>query len=57
MARISTENGTFQFCVDYRKHNAANKRNCSPILRMNECIDSPGKATAFRPFKKPIIGF
>lgn len=39
--------GTLHFCVDYRKLNALTNRDSYPILRLDECIGSLGKATIF----------
>lgn len=41
------KDGLFRFCVDYSKSNNLTHRNSYPILRMDECIDSFGKATSF----------
>lgn len=41
------KDGSFRFCVDYRKLNAVVKRDCYPIPRTEECIDLLGKATVF----------
>ncbi|CAN8075729.1 unnamed protein product, partial [Agarophyton chilense] len=39
--------GTWRFCVDYRRLNAVTVRDTYPIPRMDECIDSLGDATVF----------
>lgn len=37
--------GTLPFFVDYRKRNSGRVRYLYPILRMEECIESPGDVT------------
>ena len=44
---VPKKDGTMQFCVDYRKLNAATVRYSYPSLRMDGCIDSLGDATVF----------
>lgn len=41
------KNGSFCFCVDYRKLNAIETRDSYPLCRMDECINSFGEPTAF----------
>lgn len=38
---------TLHFCVKYHRPNAVTNRDAYPILRMEEYIDSLGKATTF----------
>ena len=47
MVVVLKKDGTMQFCVDYRKLNAATVRYSYRLLRMDECIDSLGDATFF----------
>ncbi|CAN8073879.1 unnamed protein product [Agarophyton chilense] len=44
---VAKKNGSVGFCVDYRKLNAVTKRDSYPIPRMDECLDSLGKAVEF----------
>ena len=39
--------GTLRFCVDYRKLNEVTKKDSYPIPRMDDCIDTLGKAKVF----------
>ncbi len=39
--------GSLRFCVDYRRLNAATKRDSYPLPRMDDCIDSLGDAQYF----------
>lgn len=41
------KNGGLRFCVVYSRLNAATVRDCYPVLRMNECIDSLVSTKAF----------
>ncbi len=41
------KDGSLRFCIDYRRLNAATKRDAYPIPRMDECIDSLGDAQIF----------
>ena len=44
---VAKKDGTFRFCVDYRKLNAVTLRDSYPLPRMDEYIDSLGEATVF----------
>ena len=39
--------GSLRFCVDYRKVNELTKRDCYPLPRMDDCLDSLGEANIF----------
>ena len=39
--------GSFRFCVDYRKLNEVTIKDTYPLPRMDDCIDSLGEATVF----------
>ena len=39
--------GTLRFCVDYRKLNEVTKKDSYPIPRMDDCMDTLGKAKIF----------
>ena len=39
--------GSYRFCVDYRKLNSMTVRSTYPLPRMDDCIDSLGEATIF----------
>lgn len=41
------KDGSLRFSVDYRRLNAANKRDLYPIPRKDECIDSLAEAAIF----------
>jgi Reverse transcriptase (RNA-dependent DNA polymerase) len=44
---IPKPDGTLRFCIDYRKLNALTVRDCYPLPRMDDCLDSLGEATIF----------
>ena len=39
--------GTLRFCLDYRKLNEVTRKDSYPIPRMDDCIDTLGKARIF----------
>lgn len=41
---VPKSDGTFRFCTDYRRVNAATKSDTYPIPRVDDCIDKVGKA-------------
>lgn len=44
---VSKKDGTTRFCVDYRKLNEVTIKDCYPIPRIDESLESIGKATIF----------
>lgn len=44
---VSMEDGTVQYCANYRQLNVATMRDSYWISRMQECIEALGKATVF----------
>ena len=44
---VKKSDGTWRFCVDYRKLNTLTKKDCYPIPRIDETIDKLGKAKIF----------
>ena len=44
---VTKKDGNPRFCVDYRKLNTATIRDAYPISRMDDCIESLGKARIF----------
>jgi hypothetical protein len=44
---VAKPDGSTLFCVDYRRLNAITLRDSYPLLRMDDCIDSPGDANIF----------
>ena len=44
---VKKKNGKMRFCVDYRKLNKITKRDAYPLPRIDEILDSLGKAKWF----------
>jgi len=44
---VPERDGTLRVCVHYRLLNVVTKKDCYPLPRMDECIDSLGEATIF----------
>ena len=44
---VPKPDGSLRFCVDYRRLNALSVKDCYPIPRMEDCIDSLGEARYF----------
>jgi Reverse transcriptase (RNA-dependent DNA polymerase) len=44
---ISKLDGTLRFCIDYCKLNALAVRDCYPLPRMDDCLDSLGAVNIF----------
>ena len=44
---VAKPNGSFRFCIDYRRLNAMTVRDAYHIPRMDKCIDSLGDAVIF----------
>jgi len=44
---VRKKDGTYQFCVDYRKLNELTEKDSYPLPRIDQCLDSLGGATLF----------
>ncbi len=41
---VNKPDGSFRFCMDFRKVNAVTVPDCYPLPRMEDCVDSIGSA-------------
>jgi hypothetical protein len=44
---VPNSDGTTRFCIDYRQVNSITRKDAYPMPRLDECIDSLGKAKIF----------
>jgi Reverse transcriptase (RNA-dependent DNA polymerase) len=47
LVMVPNPDGTTRFCVDYRQVNAITRKDAYPMPRLDECINSLGKAKFF----------
>ena len=43
---VSKPDGSYRFCIDYRKLNSMTKVDCHPIVRADDCLESLGASGA-----------
>ena len=43
---VSKPDGSYRFCIDYRKLNSMTKIDCHPIARADDCLESLGASNA-----------
>ena len=43
---VTKEDGTYRFCIDYRRLNSMTKIDCYPLNRTDDCLESLGSSNA-----------